>query len=165
MTNIETIYIVSTLIISKLTIYYEEEIKMYKYENSVTGNVKAEKVWELYSTVANWSRLDIDVESVSLEGEFVEGSNGMIKMKNGQFLPFTLEKVEVNKSFTNVSQLGDMTISFEHIIKSNDDGSCIITHKVIINGEDESQTEIIGLEIAENIPANMNQLLSLSAKI
>ena len=44
---------------------------MYNYENSVTGNVKAEQVWELYSTVARWSRWDIEVESVSLEGSFV----------------------------------------------------------------------------------------------
>ena len=138
---------------------------MFNYENSVTGNVKAEQVWELYSDVSSWKRWDIDIESVSIEGEFVEGSNGMIKIKNGQFLPFTLEKVEVNKSFINTSQLGDITISFEHIIKSNNDGSCIITHKVVIEGGDESQMEIIGLEIAENIPVNMKQLLFLSAKV
>ena len=138
---------------------------MFNYENTVTGNVKAEKVWELYSTVMSWSRWDIEIESVSLEGDFVTGSSGMIKMKNGQFLPFTLDEVETNKSFTNTSNLGDITISFGHTITSNSDGGCTITHNVAIGGGDESQMEIMGLEIIDNIRVSMKQLLFLSAKI
>ncbi len=138
---------------------------MFNYENSVTGNVKAEKVWELYSTVNYWSRWDIEIESVKLDSEFITGSSGMIKIKNGQFLPFILEKVETGKSFINTSKLGDITISFGHTIKSNDDGSCTITHNVVIDGGDESQMEIMGLEITENMSESMKQLLFLSAKI
>lgn len=138
---------------------------MYNYENSVTGNVKVEKVWELYSTVSFWNRWDIEIESVSLEGDFVTGSSGMIKMKNGQFLPFILENVEIGKSFINTSKLGEITISFGHTIKYNDDGGCTITHNVIIDGGDESQMEIMGLEITDNITESMAQLLFLSAKI
>ncbi len=138
---------------------------MYNYENSVTGNVKPEQVWKLYCDVSCWKRWDIEVESVSLEGDFITGSNGMIKMKNGHFLPFKLDEVEVDKSFTTVSTLGSVVISFKHTIKSNNNDSCTITHTIKIDGEDEKQIEAMGLGITENIPEGMTQLLFLSAKI
>ncbi len=138
---------------------------MYNYENSVTGNVKAEQVWELYSTVARWSRWDIEVESVSLEGSFVTGSSGVMKMKNGQFLPFILEQVEIGTSFISTSKLGDIVLSFGHTLKYNNDGSCTITHTVKIDGGDKSEMEAMGRGITENIPESMKQLLFLSAKI
>ena len=135
---------------------------MFNFENSVTGMVSAEKVWGLYSQVTLWSKWDSDVESVSLDGDFVVNNSGIIKMKNGQALPFVLEDVISPNSFINVSSLGNITVRFGHFIKTNDDGSCTITHTVTIDGGEDSQMENMGKGITANIPASMTKLLSLA---
>jgi len=135
---------------------------MYNFKFSVTGNVQLKKIWELYSNVSHWCKWDSEIESVSLEGEFVTDSSGIMKMRNGQSLPFTLKEVHELNSFVNTSHLGTITICFGHSIKTNNDGDCTITHTVTISGGDEKQMEEMGKGITAHIPKSMAQLLYLS---
>ncbi len=135
---------------------------MFKFKFSVTGNIQLEKVWQLYSNVSEWSKWDSDIKSVILEGDFVTDNAGVIKIKNGQSLDFTLKDVNKLQSFTNVSHLGAITIEFGHFIKTNSSENSTITHTVTISGGDEKQMENMGKEITANIPESMKQLLSLS---
>lgn len=135
---------------------------MFNFENSVTGNVLSEMLWELYCDVSCWSKWDSDIESVSLQGNFNTNDTGVIKMKSGQSLPFTLEEVNAPNSFTNVSRLGELTIRFGHFIKKNPDSTCTITHTVTIDGGETNQMKNMGKGITAHIPASMAQLLSLA---
>ena len=135
---------------------------MFNFKNSVTGTASAEKVWGLYSQVSHWSKWDSDVESVSLEGDFIANNSGIIKMKNGQSLPFVLEEVGSPNSFINVSSLGNITVRFGHFVKTNLDDSCTITHTVTIDGGEDIQMENMGKGITANIPASMTKLLLLA---
>ena len=135
---------------------------MFNFTFSVTGNIQLEKAWQLYSNVSEWSKWDSDIESIILEGDFVTDNAGIIKMKNGQTLPFTLKDVFELQSFTSVSHLEGITIEFGHFIQTDNNNNSTITHTVTISGGDEKQMEGMGKGITANIQKSMEQLLCLS---
>ena len=135
---------------------------MFNFTFSVKGNIQLEKAWQLYSNVLEWQKWDSDIESVILEGDFVTDNAGIIKMKNGQALPFTLKDVFELQSFTNVSHLEEITIEFGHFIQTDNNSNSTITHTVTISGGNKKQMEGMGKGITANIQKSMEQLLCLS---
>ena len=136
---------------------------MFNFKKSVTGNVQVEKVWGFYSDVSQWCVWDCEVESVILDGNFVSGINGTMKMNNGQSLPFALKDVQEPNNFVSICQLGPISICFGHSLIINVDGSCSITHEVTINGGDEKQMNGMGKGITAHIPESMEKLMELAA--
>ncbi len=130
---------------------------MFNFEHSIDGDIDLSKVWELYFDVSHWKKWDKELESVTLQGEFVKGSAGGMKMKNGQSLPFILDSVTPMSEFTTVSTLGAIVVSFGHTITSK-----TITHTVQIHGGEDKLVENIGKAIVAHIPESMDTLLSLS---
>lgn len=129
---------------------------MFKYEKTVSGNIDSKKLWELYSDVSRWKEWDTEVENVLLNGEFVQGSNGVMEMKNGQSLPFVIDSVDTEKEFTTISCLGAITVSFFHTITETS-----ITHIVTIEGGVEAQMDGMGKGITASLPSTMDRLLSM----
>lgn len=129
---------------------------MFKYEKTVSGNIDSKKLWELYSDVSRWKEWDTEVENVLLNGEFVQGSNGVMGMKNGQSLPFVIDSVDTEKEFTTISCLGAITVSFFHTITETS-----ITHIVTIEGGVEAQMDGMGKGITASLPSTMDRLLSM----
>lgn len=129
---------------------------MFKYEKTVSGNIDSKKLWELYSDVSRWKEWDTEVENVLLNGEFVQGSNGVMGMKNGQSLPFVIDSVDTEKEFTTISCLGAITVSFFHTITETS-----ITHIVTIDGGVEAQMDGMGKGITASLPSTMDRLLSM----
>ena len=129
---------------------------MFKYEKTVSGNIDNKKLWELYSDVSRWKEWDIDVENVVLNGTFSSGSTGIMLMKNGQSLPFVIDSVTTEKEFTTSSCLGEITVSFIHVITAT-----TITHTVTIVGGADAQMEGMGKGITANLPDTLNKLLSM----
>lgn len=132
---------------------------MFKYEKTVSGNIDSKKLWELYSDVSRWKEWDTEVENVLLNGEFVQGSNGVMEMKNGQSLPFVIDSVDTEKEFTTISCLGAITASFFHTITETS-----ITHIVTIEGGVEAQMDGMGKGITASLPSTMDRLLSMAQR-
>ena len=129
---------------------------MFKYEKTVSGNIDNKKLWELYSDVSRWKEWDVDVENVALNGTFSPGNTGIMSMKNGQSLLFTIDNVSAEKEFTISSCLGEITVSFIHVITAT-----TITHTVTIAGGAEAQMEDMGKGIIANLPDTLDKLLSM----
>ncbi len=132
---------------------------MFHYKHTVTGDFDKQRVWNYYSDVSLWKEWDSEVEGVDINGEFANGSSGIIHMKNGQSLPFVLENVESASSFGTVSNLGPVRVTFEHFINDN-----AIVHTVTIEGGEEKQMEGMGKGITAHIPKSMEVLLSMAQK-
>ena len=132
---------------------------MFNFEHSVNGDIDLEKVWALYSDVSRWVEWDKELESVTIEGEFVKGSIGIMNMKNGQSLPFVLDSVAPMNEFSTVSNLGAIIVTFGHILTSKN-----ITHTINIVGDDDRLVEGLGEVVTAHIVENMNLLFSLSQK-
>ena len=129
---------------------------MFQYEITVTGNIDSKKLWEFYSDVSRWREWDDDVENVTLDGDFIPGSQGVMTMKNGQALPFVIESVDIEKEFTTVSNLGEIKVSFIHIMTDT-----LMTHTVTISGGPEEQMDGMGKGITANLPGTMDKLFSM----
>lgn len=129
---------------------------MFNYEKSVSGNIDGKKLWEFYSDVSRWEEWDADIENVILNGAFASGSSGVMNMKGGQALPFVIDSVDNEKEFTTISRLGEITVSFIHVITDTS-----ITHAVTIIGGAEEQMDGMGKGITANLPVTMDKLLSL----
>ncbi len=132
---------------------------MFNFEHSINGDIDLEKAWALYSNVSRWTEWDKELESVTIEEQFVKGSVGIMNMKNGQSLPFVLDSVVPMVEFSTVSNLGAIVVTFKHILTSK-----TIKHTVNIVGDDDKQVEGLGQAITMHIAENMNTLLCLSRK-
>jgi len=89
-------------------------------------NATPEKIWPYYADMSLRSVWEKDLEAISLEGDFVTHTKGVMKLKGMPTLTFTLTHVEENRSFwdeTIVAGLG--TICFGHEIIYENNQTCI----------------------------------------
>ncbi|MCR2033980.1 SRPBCC family protein [Adlercreutzia mucosicola] len=133
---------------------------MFYYEESATGQADINRIWDLYSDVSKWSTWDSGVRSVRLSGPFSAGTHGVMEMSHGPDLPFILVECSQMKGFTTKSEMGPMTITFEHALEE-DAGNVIITHAVTIDGGEESQMDNIGKGITAGLAGCLKKLLSM----
>jgi len=139
----------------------------WEYEHSVEGKVSRSAVWGLYSDVTKCPEWDKGIEAISLEGEFSEGKRGTIKPAGQDQLPFQLTKVEVNRGFSDETEIpgAGVTIGFKHTLRSLGEGRCRITHHVSIFGPGAaSMAPEIGPGMAEGIPETMKSLLRMARR-
>ena len=134
---------------------------MFQYENAISGKMDIEKVWTLYSDVSRWSEWDSDMQSVTLDGDFVAGAKGTMFMKEMPPLPFTLGEVEKGQTFVSSSRLGEITVQFGHFISRGKNDEYTIKHTVTITGQNDAQLQGIGQGIVAHIPASMEKLFQL----
>lgn len=134
---------------------------MFTYENTIKGDFDGKKVWEFYSDVKKWSKWDLMMNDVELQGDFVNGTHGTMHMKNMPPLPFVLEDVAENGSFTVVSVMGDLKVSMGHFIEKQG-ADVAVKHTINIEGSNESQIQGMGMGISKQIPDSMAKLVELS---
>jgi len=135
------------------------EEKMFNFEHTVNGNIDLEKAWRFYSDVSCWKEWDHGIESVEIEGEFIKGNIGVMKLKSGQAFPFTIGNVIPMSKFSTIADLGGYVITFGHTITSSS-----ITHTVEVVGDDATQVEWFGKTVTANVAENMDRLLALAQK-
>ncbi len=137
---------------------------MFYKEYSVTGKVSLEKVWSFYKDVSKWSTWDKNLNKVELQGDFQNGSTGLmfLAMPNTPPVTFTLERVIKNERFLSVSSLGSVTIKIDHLIAQNTDEEIIITHIVTVEGDNENMVQGIGTNLTNNLKECMENILLLS---
>lgn len=138
---------------------------MFNHEEVVKGVSSCEKVWKYYENVSMWSKWDQGMKNVTLEGDFANGSKGVMYLDNDQVppLPFVLADVVENKEFTAIAQLGDIQVIHKHILNKIDN-EVEIKHVVVVEGQPEQAIMGIGKGLTNGLKESMEALLSLSQK-
>ena len=107
---------------------------MYTWSHTVTTTATPEQVWPLYAEVDRWLEWDSGLVSVTLDGDFVVGSRGVLGVEGQPPFAWELTEVVENALFTDVTEIpGVATLTFVHRIEPTDDGAAI-THEVRIEG-------------------------------
>ncbi|WP_094604243.1 hypothetical protein SPSIL_036850 [Sporomusa silvacetica DSM 10669] len=90
-------------------------------------NASPEKIWEMYANVTNRFKWEFDLEQISLEGEFVTGSSGQIKLGGQPEMTFTLTSVIPHKEFWDRTVVPDagIAVCFGHTLTKNGDKTLI----------------------------------------
>ncbi len=133
---------------------------MYEWSHSVTTTASPEQVWPLYADVDRWLEWDSGLVSVTLEGDFVVGSRGVLGVEGQPPFEWELTEVIENALFTDVTDIpGVATLTFVHRIEPTATGS-LITHEVCIVGPAAAE---LGPNVTADTPECMERLAELAA--
>ncbi|MBS9443901.1 hypothetical protein [Photorhabdus heterorhabditis] len=98
-------------------------------------NASAEKIWPYYSDISLRNVWEDDLESITLEGDFITHNKGVMKLKDMPPMGFTLTSVEENKHFWDETIVPDLgSICFGHEIL-NIEEQLYIKHTVVFTKE------------------------------
>lgn len=136
---------------------------MFAYEHSISVQVSTETIWGLYTDVKAWNCWDESLESARCVGGLTPGAEGVMALKDGMKLPFTIVECEKPVKFTARACLGAVTVNFGHLLQNSGDDTKI-THTVTVEGDDEKMLEGIGRGISAGIPQSMQRLARLGEK-
>lgn len=98
----------------------------YEQETDLTPSA----IWEYYADVNKWFAWESDLEKITLDGDFVKGTKGQMKLAGQPAMDFTLESVIRDKEFIDCTLIPGMgEVYFAHRIKQSG-GKTIIVHSV-----------------------------------
>jgi hypothetical protein len=99
----------------------------------IITKAQAHAIFRLWEDVEQWPTWDNGIEWAKLEGPFSTGTNYRLKPKGGPVTKATIQLVENDHAFNDVSHLPGAKLYFEHVIEPT--GSArTVTHTVRING-------------------------------
>lgn len=133
-----------------------------KFSFELKTKTSAEKIWEFYSNVNRWFAWEDDLEDISLEGKFEQGSFGEMKLLGQPSMKFELVSVILNKEFTDKTSIpGIGDIYFIHELVSENDWT-IIRHSVEFvpdnRAESVEDAEFVS-QIFSDVPASIFSLI------
>lgn len=137
---------------------------MFTISKSVTIKTSKEKIWTIWSDVANWPQWDKEVEWAKLDGNFVKGATGTLKPKGGPASKFTVTECEKYKAFADVTPLPLTKLHFIHEMEAKN-GELVVTHTVKMTGLLTFLfSRVIGKNIAKGLPKAMKNLKKVAEK-
>jgi hypothetical protein len=89
-------------------------------------------IMRFYRDVSSWPIWDGELDCVSLDGSFQNGTIGKLKPKRGPAFKFMLIDVD-ERGFSNVSKLPGARLVFNHTIEEKNNG-VIVRHEAHISG-------------------------------
>ncbi len=140
---------------------YYARMASFSYAHSIVTQAAPGALWRLYTDPATWPEWDPDAELVTLDGPFATGSTGTMKFTGQDPLAYTLEDVETNARFTDVTSVPGATIRFGHRIERLDGEGTRLTHELTIDAEAPFAQEL-GAMISADIPDSMTRLAQLA---
>lgn len=153
--------ILGAIIIHAHLITYCDKIT-WEFEYSIETDATKEEIWALYSNAESCPLWDQEIEDISLDGEFSEGTKGKIKPEGQRYLNYEITLADPDKGYSFETVIDDLkaTVKFIHTFSDLQDGKIRLTNHVTILclGKEEIEKEIEeGLtpgvpQTMENIP-------------
>lgn len=137
----------------------------WEFEHSIITDARKDEIWTLYSNVESWPLWDHGIEDISLDGEFMEGTNGKIKMEGQGYLNYRITMADPDKGYTVETVIEDLktTIEFIHTFVDLPDGKIRLTNHVTILCLDKEEMEKeIGGSIASGVPQTMENIARMA---
>lgn len=137
---------------------------MWSKELTIKVESSREQIWKLWSDVGNWKDWDKTIEYSKLEGDFKQGSKGILKPKKGPKTKFEILEIDYLKKFTSRSNLPLAKMDFIHELTEKE-GELYLTHRLEIKGVlSPIFSRIIGENIIKELPEVMSELSNLSER-
>jgi carbon monoxide dehydrogenase subunit G len=127
-------------------------------EEKIRIQATPDKIFPFYENVSSWSSWDPDVQSSSIDGEFIAGAKGRLKPVKGPEAEIEFTEITKNQSFTTISKLPLCTMSFVHELVPSGEAT-EVSHKVVFSGLlSPLFGRLIGTGIRKGLPATMQGL-------
>ena len=131
-------------------------------EHSIKTDLSSEQVWRVWEDVKNWKTWDQEIEFSLLDGPFVQGATGRLKMFNSPVLETEITQMDRLKSYTFEAKLflakSVSTSSIEIL-----DGAILVKFKNEIRGPLALlYAALIGPGIKRKTPHEMEEMLRVA---
>lgn len=135
---------------------------MMEYVAEKRTKASADKIWNIWTNVAEWNHWDNDVKSSDLFGNFEKGTYGILYPKKGPKTKFFLSEVIRNKRFITTSKLPLTKIDFIHEINDSNDKRTI-THKIRVSGPLSKLFNILFVkELSHELSKSVSNLIEIA---
>jgi hypothetical protein len=126
------------------------------FEHSVVCPVTVEFAWNFWTDVRNWA-LDVDVESVEIDGPFAAGTRGLTNSKSSGQVEWRIVEARIGRAvieFPLPGAVGRFVWTFEDI-----GGGTRISQRCTLDGEQaDILAKAVGPNLEAGIPAGMGKL-------
>ncbi len=131
------------------------------FSHSTPTHALPERVWAVWTDVANWPRWDTELVSASLTGPFEQGARGTLKPRGAPVSSFVLSEVTPGQSytFTTALPLGKL-----HVRRYLTRGETLtFTHEVGFTGLSAPVfSALLGARYRKALPEAMQKLRALA---
>lgn len=130
----------------------------YEYEHITTAS--AQRIFNLWSDVANWPTWNADVVQSQLHGEFAQGGQIEMTTQDG-IVQLHLVDVRQNERFVDEAEVEGLVIRTTHRLQATNDGRTRIIYHMEITGTNAEQ---LGHQIGPAISADYPQTIAALAR-
>jgi uncharacterized protein YndB with AHSA1/START domain len=131
---------------------------VWTFEYSHPTSAPADAIWRLWSDVSSWPQWDVDLETVTLDGDFMAGARGTLKPKGMDVFPFVVTRAEPDRGYSDETPLDGAVLRFDHDLEPNADGT-LIRQRVTVEGPAANRYfEPLAANIILDIPAALARL-------
>ena len=132
-------------------------MQKWEFEHAIECSVSIKFAWTFWTNVRNWV-LDVDVDSIEIQGEFAAGTCGVTHSKSSGRIDWRVtEVVQPRKAvleFPAPGFVAKFVWTFEDV-----SGRTRITQRVSLSGEQVAiYAETVGASLQAGIPAGMRRL-------
>jgi hypothetical protein len=106
---------------------------MWTFEYHHPTSARPDAVWSLWSDVSQWPEWDVDLDLVTLDGDFAAGSSGTLKPKGMDAFPFVITRAEPSLGYTDETPLPGAVLRFDHDLLPAEEG-IVIRQRVTMDG-------------------------------
>ena len=128
---------------------------VWSFEFSVDCSVSPDSAWRYWTDVKNWS-IDLDVESVALNGPFEPGSRGVTNSKSSGAIEWRIAEVQPGRAVLEFPAPGALATFIWTFVDS--DGGTRITQHADLSGPDAARYVDLAKALEAGIPAGMHRL-------
>ena len=128
---------------------------VWAFEFSVVCSVSADVAWRYWTNVKNWA-LDLDVESVALDGPFEAGAHGVTISKSSGKIEWRIAAAQPGRAVLEFPAPGALATFIWTFVDS--DGGLRITQRADLSGPDAAKYLDLAKALEAGIPAGMRRL-------
>jgi ligand-binding SRPBCC domain-containing protein len=138
---------------------------MWTFEYTHRTTARRDAIWNLWSDVASWPEWDVDLEVVTLEGDFVAGARGTLKPKGMDVFPFVVTRAEPDRGYSDETPLDGAVLRFDHDLVPTEAGT-LIRQRVSVEGPAANEYfEALAANIILDIPAALARLATRAEQL
>ena len=137
-------------------------VPAWRFEFSLDCAVTRDFAWSFWTDVRNWA-LDSDVESVSLNGPFVEGTSGHTESRAAGPIDWRIADVQHGRAVLEFPAPGALA-TFVWTFQDCPEGTRISQEASLLGPEAAHYAETFARALEEGIPAGMRKLCEAMEK-
>jgi hypothetical protein len=131
----------------------------------VTKKATREQMWKLFANVNAWNTWDEGIEYAKMDGRFEKGNFFTLKPKGGPKVKIQLVEAIENSTFTDLTKFPLAKMYGEHVFEDTDEGVKITTTMKVEGPLGFLWRKIVAQNIADALPAEMEQQVNHASKL